>query len=31
MYMTLIEKFSKEYVLYLEKDENGNVLIQNPD
>ena len=26
----LIEKFSKEYVLYLEKDENGNVLIQNP-
>jgi len=26
----LIEKFSKEYVLYLERDENGNVLIQNP-
>ncbi len=26
----LIEKFSREYVLYLEKDENGNVLIQNP-
>lgn len=26
----LIEKFFKEYVLYLEKDENGNVLIQNP-
>ena len=26
----LIEKFSKEYFLYLEKDENGNVLIQNP-
>lgn len=26
----LVEKFSKEYVLYLEKDENGNVLIQNP-
>lgn len=26
----LIEKFSKEYVLYLEGDENGNVLIQNP-
>ena len=26
----LIEKFSKDYVLYLEKDENGNILIQNP-
>lgn len=26
----LIEKFSKEYGIYLEKDENGNVLIQNP-
>lgn len=26
----LIEKFSKEYILYLEKDENGNVLIKNP-
>ena len=26
----LIEKFSKEYALYLEKDENGNVLIKNP-
>jgi hypothetical protein len=26
----LIEKFSKEYVLYLEKDENGNVVIKNP-
>lgn len=26
----LIEKFSKEYVLYLERDEKGNVLIQNP-
>lgn len=26
----LIEKFSREYVLYLEKDEKGNVLIQNP-
>lgn len=26
----LIEKFSKDYVLYLERDENGNVLIQNP-
>ena len=26
----LIEKFSTEYVLYLEKDENENVLIQNP-
>lgn len=26
----LIEKFSKEYIIYLEKDENGNVLIKNP-
>lgn len=26
----LIEKFSKEYMLYLEKDENGNVVIKNP-
>lgn len=26
----LIEKFSKEYILYLEKDENGNILIKNP-
>lgn len=26
----LIEKFSKEYILYLEKDENGNALIKNP-
>ncbi len=26
----LIEKFSREYVLYLEKEEDGNVLIQNP-
>ena len=26
----LIEKFSKEYILYIEKDGNGNVLIKNP-
>lgn len=26
----LIEKFSKEYIMYLEKDENGNILIKNP-
>lgn len=26
----LIEKFSIEYALYLEKDENGNFIIQNP-
>lgn len=26
----LIEKFSKEYIRYLEKDENGDILIKNP-
>lgn len=26
----LIEKFSKEYIMYLEKDENGDILIKNP-
>lgn len=26
----LIEKFSKKYELYLEKDENGNILVKNP-
>lgn len=26
----LIEKFSEEYIMYLEKDENGDILIKNP-
>lgn len=26
----LIEKFSKEYMMHIEKDENGNIIIRNP-
>lgn len=26
----LIEKFSKEYMMHIEKDENGNIIIKNP-
>ena len=26
----LVEKFSKEYMMHIEKDENGNIIIRNP-